>query len=98
MKSKLAGVAATLAVFSIVSPATSDIVHVTYTGVVSAGYDQTGVFGPANTSLTGQPYIASYTFDTSIGQTFSSPTYNNAVGGYISATFQPSPSLGASDH
>jgi hypothetical protein len=95
MKSKLTGVAATLAFFGTVSPASSDIVHVTYTGVVRDGYDQTGVFGPANTSLAGQPYIAAYTFDTSIGQTFSSPTYNYAVGGYISATFQPSPSLGA---
>jgi hypothetical protein len=39
-----------LGVFRNRSPSLSDIVHVTYTGVVRDGYDQTGVFGPANTS------------------------------------------------
>ena len=34
------------------------IVYVTYTGTVSSGYDQTGVFGPPNTLLTGDPYTA----------------------------------------
>src|ERR1700730_7174197 len=71
------------------------IVYVTYTGIVSYGYDQTGVFGPANTFLTGDPYTTTYTFDTTKGVTYSSPTYNYALGGYGSATGQPSPSLGA---
>ena len=71
------------------------IVYVTYTGTVGIGYDQTGVFGPANTSLSGDPYTVTYTFDTTKGVTYSSPGENYALGGYGSATGQPSPSLGA---
>src|SRR5262249_33867981 len=71
------------------------IVYVTYAGTVSYGYDQTGVFGPANTSLTGDTFIATYAFNTDVGVTYSSSTYNYALGGYGSATGQPSPSLGA---
>jgi hypothetical protein len=39
-----------VAFFGIVSTASSDILTVTYKGTVSDGYDQTGVFGPPNTS------------------------------------------------
>jgi hypothetical protein len=96
MKSKLVGAAATLAFLGIVSPAESNIISVVYTGIVSAGYDQSGVFGPANTSLTGQPYIASFKFDTGVGQITRTSDYSENVGGYITATFVPFPGLGAS--
>jgi hypothetical protein len=74
--------------------ASAAIVNVTYTGTVSSGFDTTGVFGPANSSLTGDPYTTAYTFDTTIGFIYSSPDINATIGGYGSATFQPSPSLG----
>lgn len=34
---------------------------ITYTGTISGGYDETGVFGTARTDLTGQSYVAVYT-------------------------------------
>jgi hypothetical protein len=37
---------------------------ITYTGTISDGFDQTGVFGPAGTSLSGDTYSLVYTFDT----------------------------------
>jgi hypothetical protein len=105
-KMKLAGLAtATLALFGVVSPASATIVQVTYTGLVSVGYDYTGVFGAPNTDLTGEPYVTRYLFDTTLGSTLSSPTSNYAIGGTVSplpppvpvttVSPLPSPSLGA---
>ena len=88
------GVVAALAVLGTVSIASAAIVNVTYTGTISSGFDTTGVFGPANSSLTGDPYTTSYSFDTTIGFIFSDPNINATIGGPGSATFEPSPSLG----
>jgi hypothetical protein len=74
MKSKLTGVAATLAFLGIVSPASADMVTVTYSGTVLGGFDQLGVFGTANTSLTGDRYTAVYFFNTAIGLNVSGRT------------------------
>jgi hypothetical protein len=82
-------------VLSTVAPASSATINVTYTGVIRNGLDVTGVFGPAGTDLTGDGYVASYVFDTSIGRTFDTPIYKNVVGGPISFVFQPTPSSGS---
>jgi hypothetical protein len=55
---------ATVAFFGIMSPASADMVTVTLTGTVRDGYDQLGVFGTPNTSLTGDAYTAVYYFNT----------------------------------
>jgi Ca2+-binding RTX toxin-like protein len=68
------------------------IVYVTYTGTVYSGYDYAGIFGPANTSLAGDSYTVTYKFDTTIP--VNSP-YNHPIGGWGTATWQQSPSLGA---
>jgi hypothetical protein len=58
MKSKLKSVVAASAFFGIVSTASAEVVYVTYTGTGSVGYDQTGIFGPPNSSLDGDKYTA----------------------------------------
>ncbi len=75
------------------APASAAIVHVTYAGTVASGYDTTGIFGSANTDLTGESFVSHYTFDTSVGYTSSNPTESTAAGG----TFFPyaTPLLGA---
>jgi hypothetical protein len=95
MKSKLKSVVAASAFFGIVSTASAEVVFVTYKGTVSVGYDQTGIFGPPNSSLDGDKYTASYIFDTSVGVIQNVPSYNSALGGYAFSEPQPSPSLGA---
>jgi hypothetical protein len=82
MKSKLKSVVAASAFFGIVSTASAEVVFVTYKGTVSVGYDQTGIFGPPNSSLDGEKYTASYIFDTSVGVIQNGPSYNSALGGY----------------
>lgn len=42
----------------------------TYTGTLASGYDYTGLFGAANTDLTGDTYVAKYTYDVSQGDLF----------------------------
>jgi hypothetical protein len=73
------------------SEARADIVQVTYDGTVYSACDPMGTFGQRgcnpNTDPTvvepyvGLPYEATFLFDTSKGQTFTSPTENYAQGG-----------------
>ncbi len=65
------------------SSASAAIVRVTYTGTVSFGYDQTGVFGAPDAYLTGESYTVSYVFDTTRGFVHASPTQNYTNGGDI---------------
>jgi hypothetical protein len=85
---------ASVAFFGIVSPASADMVTVTITGTVHDGYDQLGVFGTPNTSLTGDAYTAVYYFNTAVGYDGGRPG-ELLYGGTGTATFQPSPALGA---
>lgn len=48
-------------------PAQAVLRIATYTGHVLSAYDVTGVFGAANTDLTGRSYTAKYYYDTSLG-------------------------------
>jgi hypothetical protein len=96
MKSKITGAAATFAFFGLVSAASADMVTVTYSGTVAGGYDQLGIFGTPNTSLTGDRYTAVYFFNTAIGLNTSSVNAFNVFGGPGTAALgQPSPALGA---
>jgi hypothetical protein len=87
---------ASVAFFGIVSPAAADMVTITYSGTVRDGFDQLGVFGTANTSLTGDPYTAVYFFNTAVGLNVSVPGFPQIFGGPgTAANGQPSPALGA---
>jgi hypothetical protein len=85
---------ATVAFFGIMSPASADMVTVTLTGTVRDGYDQLGVFGTPNTSLTGDAYTAVYYFNTAVGFDGGRPG-ELLYGGTGTATGQSSPALGA---
>jgi hypothetical protein len=81
-----AAVIATLALASSHS-ASAAIVTVTYRGTVSFGVDETGVFGAANTILTGTDFTAVYTInDATPGATFSfNPPFSSRAFGAMSA-------------
>src|ERR1700687_307532 len=93
MNIKLVSVVAGVAMLGGVSQASAAIMDVTYTGRVSQGTDTLGVFG--GESLVGLSWVATYTFDTSLGYIFSSPfgNYNYAYGGSAYAAGHPSPVL-----
>lgn len=78
------------------SGAQAAIVYVTYTGTVTSGYDDTGVFGTPGADLTGEAYTSNYVFDTSVAAySYSDPSssYYLVSGGGAYGTV--SPSLGA---
>jgi hypothetical protein len=75
MKSRLLGALAGAALCSMASQASATIVNVTYQGIVTSDYDETGIFGTVGGSndLVGQSYTAKFTFDTSLGTSGSNP-------------------------
>src|ERR1700738_1709743 len=87
MNIKLVSVVAGVAMLGGVSQASAAIMDVTYTGTVASGTDPLGVFGGG--SLVGLSWVATYTFDTSLGNTHSSPYYNYAYGGSSSGSASP---------
>jgi hypothetical protein len=58
----------------IVAPAQAIPIKQTYTGTVSSGNDFEGVFGPANTDLTGSSFTAVFVFDTALGNSTTGAT------------------------
>jgi hypothetical protein len=71
---RLAAAALTVAVLG-ASAANAAIITVTATGTVKYGYDQSGIFGSANTDLTGSLFSVVATFDTGLGTIYSDPTH-----------------------
>ncbi len=61
----------TLAIEVASPPASADIMVATYTGIVS-GYDYAGIFGNIG-GLTGDSFVAEFTYDTSLGIIFDLP-------------------------
>jgi hypothetical protein len=97
MNTKLIGAATAIALLAAAPSATAAIVEVTYVGTITTGYDTSGVFGAANTSLVGDSYRVNYFFDTQktgVLYASSSPTLNSIYGGTFYGGFS-SPSLGA---
>lgn len=77
-------IAAPLAALALVwsSAASATILVATYTGTVSSGFDQIGLFGAPDSSLAGEAYVARYTYDTSLGvHDTSLPDFDEVVGG-----------------
>jgi hypothetical protein len=59
----------------------ADLVTVTYGGTINNGFDTTGVFGTANSSLNGDSIGFVFTFDTSLGALSSGATFSQLSGG-----------------
>jgi hypothetical protein len=91
MNVKLVSIVAGVAMLGGVSQASAAIMDVTYTGWVTSGTDTLGVFGGG--SLVGLSWVATYTFDTTLGYWYSSSNYNEAWGGYSKGAGHPSPVL-----
>ena len=81
MNIKLVSVVAGLVMLGGASQASAAIMDVTYTGTVSSGIDTLGIFGAAGANLAGSSWVATYTFDTSLGHSYSSSNYNEIYGG-----------------
>lgn len=82
MRMKFFGAAVMTAVLSILSPASANIVTMTFTGTVTSAYDDIGLFGIVvpccgNTTYNGDSYVAKFVFDTSLG----SGNFSNIPGG-----------------
>jgi hypothetical protein len=65
MNIKLVSLVAAVAMLGGVSQSSAAIMDVTYTGTVSTGWDNLGLFGTKGANLTGKSWVATYTFDTS---------------------------------
>ena len=78
---KAIAILASVALLTSVSQPSAEVLVVTYTGTISRGFDRSGLFGVPRRDMEGDSYVARYTFDTSLGRTFSSPERNFAVGG-----------------
>jgi hypothetical protein len=76
-----------------VTKANATVSTITLVGMVSSGTDQTGIFGPANTNLTGQNFTLVYTFDDTLGtqQTYKYNSPDNACGSSIQSNDTTSP-------
>lgn len=86
---KLLASAALVVGFAASAPLSAAVVQVQYTGTVSSGFDQTGVFGSANSFLDGSAYTASYTFETTNGIFISNAAHNYAYGGTAYSVASP---------
>ncbi len=79
--------AVTIVAWASSNSASAAIVTVTYQGIVSYGIDETGVFGAANTVLSGNDFTVIYTVnDATPGATFSfNPPFSSRAFGAVSA-------------
>jgi hypothetical protein len=59
---------AALAALAVAQPSSAAIITVTVSGTLSSGFDQSGMFGAANTDLTGAIFSVVEYFDTTKGQ------------------------------
>jgi hypothetical protein len=76
------GVAAIAMVFGTATPVLAAVKVATYVGTVAAGFDTSGVFGVANTSLVGAVWTAKFTYDRSLSTlNFSGSNYDSSYGG-----------------
>jgi len=96
MRYLIAIAAITLSLWAGAQRAEAALVTVTYTGTVSSGVDAFSTFTDSlePNNLAGLAYKAVYVFDTTLGETVSSPGYNYALGGLFNGL--QSPALSAS--
>ena len=82
MKRVILGALLGSAALALAAPASADMVTFAYYGRITDGFDTTGVFGAANTDLTGDAIRAVFVFDTSLGERGTiAGTTDSVVGG-----------------
>src|ERR1700687_869903 len=91
MNIKLVSIVAGVAMLGGVSQASAAIMDVTYTGTVYQGTDTLGVFGGG--SLVGLSWVATYTYDTSLGYRDTTTNHDNVWGGPYYGSTSTSPVL-----
>jgi hypothetical protein len=83
---------AVVAAFGVISaaPASAAVMVATYSGVLTSGFDMTGEFGPPNSDLTGDAFVATYTYDPeAAAMHFTGPGFDMIYGGAIYGTPVP---------
>ena len=76
--------ATTIIVAGSVGTASASVYLATYTGTVIGGYDGSGVFGKPDTSLSGDSFVARFTYNTSVGVRGTNPgVSDNLYGGAV---------------
>lgn len=96
MKRIVLGLVLAIATATIAAPASANIITFKYFGKITDGTDTSGLFGAANTDLTGDPIEAVFVFDTSLG--LRGPIMgatDSLVGGTSAPGMPPSPLLSA---
>jgi hypothetical protein len=81
------GAAAMALALGFALPSSAAIITATTTGILTSGYDTTGVFGPHLTDLTGAKYKLIFTFDTSVGQLLKTPSSSTLRGGATTGSY-----------
>lgn len=91
-------VAAAVAAAGILSamPAAAVVKIATFSGTVTYGYDTTGVFGAANTDLTGVSWVTTYTYDRTLGGNQFTDSYRDESWGGLGYGNFSSPIISAS--
>lgn len=77
----VSGGAAVAFALGLAASAKAGIVTATYKGVVTDGYDQTGVFGTPGANLTGDSFTAVYTINDAEGSSNYDPPYSSEIEG-----------------
>lgn|GEM_PF-1136991 len=97
MKHRFIALVAAAFVALLSSAAHAVILEATYTGTISQGFDQPGLFGVANKDLAGDAYTARYVFNTALGHHYNDSTQDYVAGGtYTAVDYGPiSPFLSA---
>jgi hypothetical protein len=93
MNVKLVSIVAGAAMLCGVAQASATIMDVTYIGKVSSGTDPLNIFGMRGVNIIGLSWVATYTFDTSLGKRSTSTTRDNVYGGPYYGSTSTSPVL-----
>jgi hypothetical protein len=91
MNIKLVSTITGIALLGGIAQASATIMDVTYTGKVSSGADTLNIFGMRGVDIIGLSWVATYTYDTSLGYRTTSTTRDNVYGGpyYGSTSISP---------
>jgi hypothetical protein len=75
----------TAATLACAGPVSAEVIEFSFTGTVAFGADNTGVLGPtttpSGTNLKGDSFVANFTYDDSLGQSFGISGVNGKEGG-----------------
>jgi hypothetical protein len=81
MRMKIFCAAVLAAIFGVISPASADILTITYTGTVIDSHDVAGVFGPPGSNFNGDDFNLVFTFNTLGAPVLMSNSSGYVIGG-----------------